>query len=63
MTAVERVFSLADLPPEEDPNAEISRDKVIENKATRLKGNFFAGLGILVGCIKSATSGIEDLNH
>ena len=42
MTAVERVFSLAELPPEEDPNAETSRDKVIVNKATSLKGNFFA---------------------
>jgi hypothetical protein len=32
MTAVERVFSLANLPPEEDPNADKSRDVVIENK-------------------------------
>ena len=55
MTAVERVFSLADLPPEEDPNAEISRDKVIENKATSLKGNFLAGLGILVGTMKTGS--------
>ena len=42
MTAVERVFSLAELPPEEDPNAETSRDEVMVNKATSLKGNFFA---------------------
>ena len=41
MTAVERVFSLAELPPEEDPNAETSRDEVMVNKATSLKGNFF----------------------
>ena len=55
MTAVERVFSLADLPPEEDPNAEISRDEVIENKAKSLKGNFFAGLEILVGTMKTGS--------
>ena len=47
MTAVERVFSLADLPPEEDHNAEKSRDEVIRNKTKSLQGNFFARLGIL----------------
>ena len=48
MTAVERVFSLADLPPEEDHNAEKSRDEEIRNKTKSLQGNtnFFARQGI-----------------
>ena len=45
MTAVERIFSLADLPAEEDPNAGKSRDEVIENKVTSLKGDFFRRAG------------------
>ena len=45
MTAVERVFSLADLPPEEDHNAEKSRDEV-KTKSLQGNTNFFARQGI-----------------
>ena len=40
MTAVERVFSLADLPPEEDPNVQSESAEVVENNysSADLKG-------------------------
>ena len=49
MTAVERVFSLADLPPEEDPNVQSESAEVVENNysSADLKGTLYVSYKFL----------------